>query len=80
MVSFMFDEGDESKFMEHLKEGYAEWELLDGFDDMKINNYYTYYGSQTSSPCTEGVLWVIATDTEEADEWQIFHYYSKVNG
>jgi carbonic anhydrase len=71
MYSVLFEKGDTSQFLTNLMKGenaYVTWTHLDGRDNAGyVNNYWTYWGSETTPDCSELVVWIINTDINEAD-------------
>ena len=77
VVGLMFDEGEENSMLDQLN-GFrpAGMEPYTGPVDYNLvvsslDQYYTYNGSLTTPPCSEGVLWVVLKNPITASKEQI---------
>lgn len=82
VLGLMFDEGEENSMLDQLNgfrpaglapyTGPVDYNLLITTRD----EYYTYNGSLTTPPCSEGVLWVVLKNPVTASREQIdrFHH------
>jgi carbonic anhydrase len=81
VVGLMFDEGEENSMLDQLT-GFrpAGMEPYTGPVDYNLvvtsrDQYYTYNGSLTTPPCSEGVLWVVLKNPITASKEQIDRFH-----
>jgi len=82
VLGLMFDEGEENPMLNQLH-GFrpAGMEPYTGLIDYKLvigslDEYYTYNGSLTTPPCSEGVLWVVLKNPTSASREQIDRFHN----
>jgi len=78
VVGLLFDEGDQNPILEKLplfravRGGEASGEALDYNEIIPgRDRYFTYNGSLTTPPCSEGVTWVVIKEPVKASAEQI---------
>ena len=82
VVGVMFNEHEqESEFVE------AMWEVRSGdetpmadlglISQLDLTNFYTYKGSLTTPPCTEGLRWVVLKDIQPISARQLGNFREK---
>lgn len=81
VLGIMFDEGEENSMLDKLN-GFrpAELEPYTGPVDYNLlittrDQYYTYNGSLTTPPCSEGVRWVVLKNPITASREQIDRFH-----
>ena len=77
VLGVLFDEGDDNSMLNQLN-GFRPTELAPYTGPVDYNSlitkrdeYYTYNGSLTTPPCSEGVLWVVLKNPVTASKVQI---------
>ena len=84
VIGFLFVEGEENSMLNQLNgfrpPGMAPYEGPIDYNDVVTNRgeYYTYNGSLTTPPCSEGVLWVILKNPITASKEQIERFHDKM--
>ena len=84
VVGIMFDEGAENPMLTQLNgfrpagmepyTGPVDYNLL----ITSLDEYYTYNGSLTTPPCSEGVLWVVLKNPITASREQIDRFHDQM--
>jgi len=91
IVSILFeeDEVEENDFLTTISEfatlskpvvGNGTLSVLPGFEEQLAGSYYSYAGSITSPPCTEGVEWYIMQETARVSAEQILTFVEAFGG
>lgn len=82
VVGLMFDEGEENAVLNQLA-GFRPTDMEPYIGPVDYNQiatsrdqYYTYNGSLTTPPCSEGVLWVVLKNPIYASQEQIDRFYN----
>ena len=44
-------------------------------EELNFRDYWNYYGSMTTPPCTEGIQWVILKEVMPVSDNQIFRFH-----
>lgn len=86
VLSLLFKVGpDKNYFISQVIEGYYSFIGTDidcNFANaawVVVKNFYFYQGSDTTPPCTEGVLWVVNAETMHLSQSQLDFFSSKLN-
>ena len=84
VLGLMFIEGEENSMLNQLNgfrpagmepyTGPIDYALVIG----SLNEYYTYNGSLTTPPCSEGVLWVVLKNPITASREQIDRFHDEM--
>jgi len=84
VLGVMFNEGEENSMLNQLN-GFrpADLEPYTGPVDYNLlitarDEYYTYNGSLTTPPCSEGVRWIVIKNPVTASKEQIEHFHDKM--
>ena len=81
VLGLMFVEGEENSMLNQLTgfrpAGMAPYTGLIDYNDVitGLGEYYTYNGSLTTPPCSEGVLWVVLKNPITASREQIDRFH-----
>ncbi|MFQ5561539.1 MAG: carbonic anhydrase [Nitrospinota bacterium] len=89
VVSVLFYDGRANPFLNQIwKHMPAEAHRKVTIPDKTLNvaallpqekKYYSFSGSLTTPPCTEGVLWMVLKDPVEISEEQVIHFHSVIH-
>ena len=84
VLGVLFDEGDENSMLNQLN-GFTPAGMEPYTGPIDYNNlisprdeYYTYNGSLTTPPCSEGVLWVVVKNPITASREQIDRFHDEM--
>lgn len=73
VVAALFKEGDENELLTKLFQA-EQITTIDLSSVTKVKTAYFYNGSLTTSPCTEGVKWIVLAEPQELSKEQLETY------
>ncbi|OMJ88242.1 hypothetical protein SteCoe_9824 [Stentor coeruleus] len=68
-----------NKFLAKIIENFGletKFNLQDNFESTLVNSFYTFAGSLTTPPCSEGLLWLLDDKVREISKEQFTFFYN----